>query len=42
MHTTAWFFLMAVEALCRKSRRTLAIAAWIFWTQARAFLQLPL
>src|ERR1700722_12039924 len=38
--TIAWLLLMAVEALCRKSRRALAMRRWMRWTLAFAFFQL--
>ena len=41
-HTIAWFWLICVEALCRKSRRALPIRVWIRWTRALAFFQLLL
>src|SRR5437868_13495819 len=42
IHTIAWFWLIAVEVLCRKSRRALPIRAWIRWIRPFAFFQLLL
>lgn len=42
IHTIAWFWLIVVEHLCRKSRRTLAMRVWSFCTLVFAFFQLLL
>jgi len=39
IHTSAWFLLIAVEVLWRKSRRTFAIMLCSFWTFAFALPQ---
>ena len=41
-HTIAWFWLIVVVALCRKSRRALPMQEWMRWTRAFAFFQLLL
>jgi hypothetical protein len=41
-HTIAWFLLISVLSLCKKSLRTSAILEWIRWTFAFAFFQLLL
>src|SRR5574343_306712 len=42
MHTIAWFWLIVVEVLCRKSRRALPMREWMRWTRTLAFFQLLL
>src|ERR1700689_3023350 len=42
IHTIAWFWLIVVVALCRKSRRALPIRAWIACTLLLVFCQLRL
>src|SRR5690606_39731151 len=40
--TIAWFWLIAAEVLCRKSRRALPIRKWLRWTRAFALFQVLL
>src|SRR5690625_7939324 len=39
IHTIAWFLLIAVEVMCRKSRRVLPIREGMSWTRAFGFFQ---